>query len=82
MTVIELKLKEYLSKNPEVIEKSLKDNFYHYDFIKVDSVEIEDDFFSAYCQIIEGNRCGSNSPFLPIPKKFLRKNKLEQINKK
>ena len=82
MNDIELKLKEYLLKNTEIIEESLKSNYLNYDFIKVNSIEIENDEFSVKCQIIKGMSCDITSTFIPIPKKFLRKYKLEKIIKK
>lgn len=82
MTDIELKLKDYLSENIEVIEESLKNSWSYYDFIIVSEVEIDEDYFQAHCLTIKNMSSPSISPFLPIPKKFLRKIKLEQINKK
>ena len=78
MNETELKLKEYLYNHTDIIEKSL--NSIYYDFIKINSVEIDNEYFSATCQTIKGLPDGI-SPFLPIPKKFLRKIKLEKINK-
>lgn len=77
MNDIELKLKEYLNKNNEVIKKSLDENYLNYDFIKINKVEIEDDGFMVYCQLFEG--VGNSISFLPIPEKFLRKMKLNKI---
>lgn len=78
MNDIELELKDYLNKNNEVIKKSLDDNFMHYDFIKVNKVQIEGSGFMVYCNIIEG-LSGDAISFLPIPEKFLRKMKLNKI---
>ena len=80
MNEIELKLKEYLSKHPGVIIKSLKDSLLYYEFIKINSVEIDGDYFSVKCQTIKG-LSDNISPWFPIPIKFLRKIKLEIINK-
>ena len=78
MDNIELKLKEYLSKYPDVIIQSLKDNFMYNGYLKINSVEIDGEYFSAAGQTIKGLPDGI-SPFLPIPKKFLRKIKIENI---
>jgi hypothetical protein len=77
MNDIELQLKDYLNKNPEIIKKSLDENYLHYDFIKVNNVEIENDGFMLYCQLTEN--VGNSITFLPIPEKFLRKMKLNKI---
>ena len=92
MTDTELKLKDYLSKHPDVIEQSLKDHFFHYDCIIVTEVEIDDDnYFSVKCLITKYSNtrlCSKQnpgapitSPFITIPEKFLRKIKLEKIHK-
>jgi hypothetical protein len=78
---IELKLKEYLSRHPDIIIESLKDNFMYNDYLKINSVEIEDEYFSVKCQTIKNLSGDSISPFLPIPISFLRKIKLESIKK-
>jgi hypothetical protein len=79
MNDIELQLKDYLNKNNEIIKKSLESNFMNYDFIKINKVEIEyDKWFMVYCQLIEGVS-GDAISFLPIPKIFLRKMKLNKI---
>lgn len=79
MDEVELELKKYLDKHPEIIKKSLDENYLHYDTIKVSRVEIEDDTcFMLYCRILKQSRCDSICT-LPIPKKFLRKMKLNQI---
>lgn len=77
MNDIELQLKDYLNKNPEIIKKSLDENYLHYDFIKVNDVKIENDNFMLYCQLIEN--VSNSISFLPIPEKFLRKMKLNKI---
>ena len=77
MNSLELQLVEYLNKHPEIIKESLDDNYLHYDFIKVNKVEIEDSGFMVYCQLIEG--LGNAITFLPLPEKFLRKMKLNKI---
>jgi len=82
MTNIELKLKDYLSEHSEVIEKSLKDSFFNYDCIIVTEVEIDENYFQAHCITMKSMSSPSISPYLPIPIKFLRKYKLEKINKK
>lgn len=82
MTNIELKLKEFLSKHPEIIEDSLKQSSLYFDIIKVNNVEIDDNFFRATVQILEKSSSNCISPFIPIPKNFLRKYKLIEINKK
>jgi hypothetical protein len=79
MNNIELKLKDYLSKHPKIIEDSLKYSFLTYNTIVVTDVEIEDEKFSAKCIIIK-DTLPAVSPFLPIPKKFLRNIKILKIN--
>jgi len=79
MDEIELELIKYLNKHPEIIKKSLDDSYLYYDTIKVNKVEIEDGgIFLIHCQTLKKSRCDSIST-LPIPKKFLRKIKLNQI---
>lgn len=80
MNNFELELKEYLNKHTNVIEKSLKQSYLFYDTIKVNEVEIDDDFFSAKVQILKNSTSNCISPYIPIPKKFLRKIKLEKLN--
>ncbi len=82
MNDLELKLKNYLSKNTEIIEKSLKEGFLYYNCIIITKVEIDGDFFITHVKTTLNNDCASISPFLPIPQNFLRKNKLIEINKK
>lgn len=82
MNNIELKLRDYLNENKEVIEKSLTDSFFNYERIIITEVEIDDNYFSAHVITMYSNNSHSISPFLLIPEKFLRKTKLEQINKK
>lgn len=79
----ELELKDYLNNHTEVIEKSLeKTPWMTYDFIKVNRVDIylgaDDNEFIAHCQLIEGLPY-IISPYLPIPKQFLRKMKLKSL---
>ena len=80
MNKIELKLKEYLTKNPDIIIESLKDSFMYNGYLKINSVEIEDNYFSVRCQTIK-NLGDSISPYISIPIKFFRKIKLENIKK-
>ena len=80
MTDIELKLKDYLDINDNIIKESLNNSStLRYDFIKITAVEINGDRFSVHCQI-DGVKSDSISPFLPIPKKFLRKMKLNKLD--
>lgn len=80
MSKIELELKKYLNNHIEIIEKSLKQSYLFYDTIKVNEVEIDDDFFSAKVQTLKNSTSNCISPYIPIPKKFLRKIKLEKLN--
>ena len=82
MTEIELKLRDYLNENKEVIQKSLTDSFFNYERIIITEVEIDDNYFNAHVITMYNSSCASISPFLPIPQNFLRKTKLEKINKK
>lgn len=82
MNDIELKLRDYLNENSEVIKKSLTDNFFNYERIIITEVEIDDNYFNAHVITMNNSSCASISPFLPIPQNFLRKTKLDKINKK
>lgn len=76
--LLEKELKKFLNLNTSVIEDSLKRSFFYYEFIKVDSVEIDDNEFRASCYLNSG--CGvTHSPYLPIPKEFMRIIKLNKI---
>lgn len=77
MNKTELQLIKYLDKHPEIIKKSLNNSYLHYDFIKINKVEIEDDGFMIYCQLAKN--LGDTISFLPLPEKFLRKIKINQI---
>jgi hypothetical protein len=78
MTDLELKLKDYLSKNTSIIEKSLKDMYIKYNCIIVNEIEIDDNYFQAHCTTCK-TMPPTISPWFPIPTKFLRKNKLEML---
>ena len=78
---LEIKLKDFLIKNPSILEDSIKKSLLNYDFIKVDSVEIDDEYFSCCCYIYDGGG-RSISPFLPIPIDFLRSVKLNKIKER
>jgi hypothetical protein len=85
MTEIELKLKDYLSKDSSIIEKSLKNSFFNFDCIIVTEVEIgqflsgTEEYFQVHCITMKGMSSPTISPWIEIPIKFLRKNKLQKL---
>lgn len=76
---LEIELKDYLNKHIEIVKKALKDGFLYHEIAIVDSVEIDDDYFSMRVQTMKGSPSCAISPYYPIPEKFLRKYKLKKI---
>jgi len=81
MNDIDEKLLKYLKDNPKIIKESLDNSFRWYDYIKILEVSIDSDYekFDVAVETYEGGRC---STWLPMPKKFLRKLKLNHLYQK
>jgi len=80
---LENRLFNYLKKNPKIIFDSLDNSMVFYDKNnwKLESIYIEDDEFFECRVILHENTLPAVSILL-IPKEFLRKEKLNNLNEK
>lgn len=78
MNDMELQLVDYLNNNLGPIKKSLDDSFMNYEYVKVIEVMMDDDG-QGFDIAVETYSGGRSLSWMPLPKKFLRKLKLNEL---
>jgi len=79
MNDMEIQLVDYLNNHLGPIKKSLDDSFMNYEYVKVIEVMMDNDG-QGFDIAVETYPGGRSLSWMPSPKKFLRKQKLDKID--